>query len=101
MQFLDALHGYSCSTTGLYKTNDGGVTWTNVLPAAASFMVPYFFDINNGYCLVDNEMYKTSDGGQHWTRSCKLANDKFSGLHMFTMNSGWASSFSGYVLRLQ
>jgi photosystem II stability/assembly factor-like uncharacterized protein len=101
MQFLDTLHGYSCSTTGLYKTVDGGVTWKNILPAAAGFMVPYFFDLNNGYCLVDGEIYKTTDGGQNWIRSCKLANDRFSGMHMFTMNSGWACTFGGYVLRLQ
>ncbi len=107
MQFLDSLHGYCATENGLLKTTDGGFTWTTSLPpqqnptALTSFIIPYFLDINNGYCLSRNIIYKTTDGGINWTMSCKLGNDTFSGFHFLDMNTGWAGTFGGYVLRLK
>jgi photosystem II stability/assembly factor-like uncharacterized protein len=98
------MNGYSSSPNWLAKTTDGGVTWTTSLPLpynAGVYVLPYFFDVNNGYCIMNKTLYKTTDGGQSWTLSCKLANDYFSCLHMLDMNTGWAGTFGGYVLRLQ
>jgi photosystem II stability/assembly factor-like uncharacterized protein len=63
----------------LVRTNNGGATWTNVLPAA--FAAPdgypnfvHFFDRQHGIVAGDPvginpdwEVYTTSDGGQNWT----------------------------------
>jgi hypothetical protein len=104
MQFIDSSTGFSGTLNGLIKTIDGGKSWANCLPisgSTTSFMIPYFFDSNNGYCLDRNTIYKTTDGGSNWTISCKLTNDYFSGFHFLDMNTGWASTFGGYVLRLK
>jgi len=101
MQFLDTLNGYFGSPNGLFKTSDGGKSWTNCLARLTSFMVPHFFDKNNGYCLAANTIYKTTDGGNNWTVSCKLGQDDFSGMHFLDINTGWATTFGGFVLRLR
>jgi photosystem II stability/assembly factor-like uncharacterized protein len=100
MQFLDTLTGFCASPTGLFKTSDGGQTWVNLLPVATTYMVPLFLDKTNGYCLAANSIYKTTTGGNSWTVSCKLGADDFSGMHFLDMNTGWATTFGGYVLRL-
>ncbi len=101
MQFLDTLHGYFSSPAGLFRTSDGGKSWSNILPRQTTFMVPHFFDNNNGYCLAANTIYKTTDGGNNWTVSCKLGQDDFSGMHFLDINTGWATTFNGFVLRLK
>ena len=101
MQFLDTLHGYFGSPNGLFKSSDGGKSWSNVLAVQTTFMVPHFFDNNNGYCLAANKIYKTTDGGNNWTVSCKLGQDDFSGMHFLDINTGWATTFGGFVLRLK
>jgi len=101
MQFLDTLNGYYGTPSGLFKTSDGGKSWSNVLPRPTTYMVPHFFDKNNGFCLAANTIYKTTDGGNNWTVSCKLGQDDFSGMHFLDMNTGWATTFGGFVLRLK
>jgi photosystem II stability/assembly factor-like uncharacterized protein len=101
MQFLDTLNGYYGAPSGLFKTSDGGKSWSNVLARPTTFMVPHFFDKNNGYCLAANTIYKTTDGGNNWTVSCKLGQDDFSGMHFLDINTGWATTFGGFVLRLK
>lgn len=61
----------------IYKTDDGGSTWTHQQSASfsnsASFPnVIHMFNENEGYCQGDPingefEIYVTSDGGQNWT----------------------------------
>lgn len=101
MQFPDTLNGYYGAPSGLFKTTDGGKSWSNVLPRQTTFMVPRFFDKNNGYCLAANTIYKTTDGGNTWTVSCKLGQDDFSGMYFLDINTGWATTFGGFVLRLK
>jgi photosystem II stability/assembly factor-like uncharacterized protein len=100
MQFTDSLTGYCGTPDGLFKTSDGGKSWSNKLVRATTFMIPDFIDATHGYCIAANTLYRTDDGGNNWIISCKLGQDDFSGMHFIDMNSGWASTFGGYVLRL-
>ncbi|MBP8992933.1 MAG: S8 family serine peptidase [Bacteroidales bacterium] len=62
---------------GIYKTTDGGETWTHQTSAAfdnsASFCNGvHMFNENDGYCIGDPvngefELYLTNDGGENWT----------------------------------
>lgn len=65
------------ATCGVYKTTNGGVTWTHMtgaLQGSASFADNvYFWDANNGMCHGDVnsgyfEIYTTTNGGSTWTR---------------------------------
>jgi photosystem II stability/assembly factor-like uncharacterized protein len=101
MQFIDSSVGYCATSNGLIKTTDGGLTWINCLPSSTKYMIPHFFDSQNGYCMDWNTIYKTTDGGLNWNVSCKLSTDRFSGFSFRDMNTGWASTFGGFVLRLK
>jgi photosystem II stability/assembly factor-like uncharacterized protein len=58
-------HGY------LYKTTDGGKTWTTLFHRSDQhsderFYDCHFFDADNGF-VVGMEIFKTSDGGKTWS----------------------------------
>ncbi|HLX55355.1 MAG TPA: YCF48-related protein [Aquella sp.] len=106
MQFLDTLNGYCGAPNELLKTTDGGKTWTMIFkaieynPNIHTFIIPQFFDVNNGYVMTSSGIYKTTNGGKDWTTSCRVSKKNISGIHFLDMNTGWASTFDGYVLKL-
>lgn len=67
-------------TGGIWKTTNGGLTWTRQPSASynsadgASFTnIVHFWDENNGLCMGDPaggyfEIYTTTNGGANWTR---------------------------------
>jgi photosystem II stability/assembly factor-like uncharacterized protein len=105
MQFLDTLNGFCATPDGLPKTTDGGKNWINCFQQSSlnsSFLIPQFFDIQNGYFMTNDGIYKTTDGGQNWTTSCRIATgNSFSSIHFSNMNTGWATTYNGYILILK
>lgn len=73
----------SIAQQGIYKTTDGGATWTRQATATFSTNdsfpnVVHFFDANNGVCMGDAtphavnarlEVYTTTNGGTTWVRN--------------------------------
>jgi photosystem II stability/assembly factor-like uncharacterized protein len=72
---------------GVYKTTDGGKTWTNVLPLANSLVSSILIDPRDPRHVlvgslgdpfaddVDRGVYRTIDGGKTWTKTLYLAPD--------------------------
>jgi Tol biopolymer transport system component/photosystem II stability/assembly factor-like uncharacterized protein len=56
------LHGREL---GLFRTTDGGASWTPVLAGPSSLC---FADSATGYAAEAHALYKTTDGGVTWTR---------------------------------
>jgi photosystem II stability/assembly factor-like uncharacterized protein len=79
---------------GVYKTTDGGATWTQqtVLQGAASFADNvHFWNATTGVCHGDVkdgyfEVYTTTDGGATWTR---VPQANFSGVAVASGEGGW------------
>ncbi len=68
--FLDNQHWWAgdfALTSSLYKTEDGGLSWTQPTTQTFEFIRSiHFFDQQNGLLLDNNGLYETSDGGQNW-----------------------------------
>ncbi|RJO68998.1 MAG: hypothetical protein C4523_06475 [Myxococcales bacterium] len=64
MDFVTETVGYMASFTGVYKSVDGGETWSLVL--AESTLDVDFLDAQNGWAVGRGPVYFTNDGGQTW-----------------------------------
>lgn len=101
---------------GVWKTTDGGSTWTRQASAAfsdpASFTkLVYFWNANEGIAAGDPvngyfEIYRTTDGGSNWTRIAStpalvpVASQEYTLTNQFTVsgNSIWIETTSGRLL---
>ena len=81
---------------GIYKTNDGGITWKNI-PANANTQHRdiVFTDANTGYIGCNNGVIlKTTDQGETWqqlTTGMEGEGVVFASLSFINNNIGWAS----------
>lgn len=72
IQLIDEKVGYARRIRNyynrIYKTIDGGLTWTNVFEIDEDINWFHFVDKDCGYFVGDNALiYKTLDGGNTWT----------------------------------
>ncbi len=94
--------GNQDATCGVYKTSNGGTTWTHLtgaLQGASSFADNvWFWDVNNGMCHGDVtgtgtaayfEIYTTTNGGTTWTRVPKA--NIGGGVAAASGEGGWTS----------
>lgn len=73
---LDANTAWATTSSGLFKTTDGGLTWakqTTAFPSGGYPNVIHFFDSDYGVCVGDPNggywaIYTTTNGGTNWTR---------------------------------
>lgn len=102
---------------GIYKTVNGGTTWTRQTTAtystATSFInFVHFFNSNDGVAQGDPaggyfEIYTTSNGGTTWTRvpsaniPTPLASDEYGTVGYFTANGNniWFTTTKGRIFR--
>lgn len=74
VQFLDANIGYVSGPCGVYKSTDGGVTWTSIHPDPTfSLWGGWFRNANEGWFAGGggcgtNVVFRTMDGGLTYTR---------------------------------
>ncbi len=102
------------ATQGVYKTVNGGTTWTRQATAAftaASFVnFVHFWDANNGVCMGDKrlgyyEIYTTNNGGTTWVRtpSANIATNTgdwgYTGKYYVAGNTIWFGTDSGDLMR--
>lgn len=50
------------SSDKIYKTTDGGETWSDICPYSGKL----YFNKTNGYILTYSGLYRTQDGGKNW-----------------------------------
>lgn len=71
IQFINSKVGYARNVSNyynhIYKTIDGGTTWTSTFEIDENINCFHFIDEDHGYFVGDNSlMYKTTDGGDTW-----------------------------------
>jgi photosystem II stability/assembly factor-like uncharacterized protein len=100
--FLDINTGFYAGPSGILKTTDGGLSWTNVLAAVGNDVNAIKFPNSQiGYYKAVSVIYRSSDGGQSWTLNCKLGTDHFLGMYFLDIHTGWTCTGDGRILRMQ
>ncbi len=92
------LGDYDSNASFMYKTTDGGITWTKKsLPQ--SFIHHDFFDGLNGLCVNEGVIYKTTDGAETWAEVSCFSNSEHQPSRgvAFISNNKWLSIGGRYV----
>lgn len=74
VHFTDALNGYCSGPCGVFRSTDGGITWTDITPTFPS-EAPwgcYFVSATTGVvlgggCVGAQNFFRTTNGGQTWS----------------------------------
>lgn len=102
--FTDLTHGWGVAQVidgaerwVLFHTTDGGLNWTEVIPAHGDI---FFIDEENGWTVDvwQNVFLHTTDGGITWeSEDCPSL--YVSELYFVDVNHGWAATEVGHILR--
>jgi photosystem II stability/assembly factor-like uncharacterized protein len=66
LQFVNSTTGYALFNYAIKKTNDGGLTWTEIY-LNSNLNHFYFNDASNGWAVGNQLIAKTTNGGITWT----------------------------------
>lgn len=99
IQFLTPQIGYTSGPGGIYKSIDGGASWTNISSGIASDMWGlYFLSVDYGIvigggCDTSQQFNITTDGGATWSTSAyNIPNTGLTDAILLTDGIGFASS---------
>jgi photosystem II stability/assembly factor-like uncharacterized protein len=69
--FTDANTCYVGGSSGIYKSSDGGNSWTNLYYNSSGILIMglFFPNLNTGYATgINGLILKTTDAGLSWTQ---------------------------------
>ena len=113
VEFLDDREGFAAGATGLFHTNDAGMTWArrdadaDPRIGSTSPRALHFVDSRNGFVAGQRgNLWSTRDGGETWTRVPLSFSSKapepspnFLGMAWEDARRGWVVGEAGTVLR--
>ncbi|MBF0430230.1 MAG: cadherin-like beta sandwich domain-containing protein [Fibrobacteria bacterium] len=97
---LNTVHSFSTDEAlvagndgNIYRTVNGGASWTTVHTGTESIYSMFFIDSKNGWAGAAHSVYRTTDGGLNWTAST-LAPVQYiyqvKSVHFVNNQLGWA-----------
>jgi len=113
--FLDSLNGNVCGWTNhgtgntsgpIYKTSDGGYSWTHVAAVGygAFYSLAYHTGSNSlysvgsgGWPYIVGKIYKSTDGGSNWAEISSPSPETLNEI-TFTERTGWIVGRNGTIL---
>lgn len=99
--FTDANTGYVAGQTGkIYKTTNGGTSWTTLFDSTAEIKDIFFINANNGFAVGSNgTILKTTDAGATWTAKTSGDTSFINAVKFTDATTGIAVSTSGKILK--
>jgi len=97
LDFLTSLRGYATRADGIFKTVDGGVSWTKIYSVTGTPNVTCtkFIDTATGYAFRQEDgMLKTTNGGVTWTPSNPIV-DGINDIFVVNANTAYAVGEDG------
>jgi photosystem II stability/assembly factor-like uncharacterized protein len=105
IQFLDPQHGWLCGSLGLiYRTLDGGVSWTPFGPRLADVVDRMRFGTENeGWAIGQREdrtgvIFHTCDGGSHWNSFDTNSKERLLDVEAVGSGEAWVVGRNGTLL---
>lgn len=105
IQFLNSKVGYGRNVGNLYnriyKTIDGGSTWTSTFEIDEDIKCFHFLDEDHGYFVGDNGlMYKTTDGGDSW-QELDIPYEYYEFVKFYSYNVGYILDEEGRLYKTE
>ena len=77
--------------SGIYRTNDSGMSWEKQLSyVGAMFQTVFFIDKNTGWAAGQNNiLFKTNDGGQTWNQLSTSDSCWYYDIYFINQETGW------------
>jgi photosystem II stability/assembly factor-like uncharacterized protein len=105
MQLLSSKIGWASWQGDLFRTEDSGLTWTEITPARNIFgshklLSVFFLDTKQGWALSADAIFSTTDAGAHWSMTTldistlqdrKWGNSTLGQIYFADSAHGWAS----------
>jgi len=102
VSFIDVNTGYAVggqtSIGKIFKTTNGGTTWSPVSISSGVLWTCYFLNANTGWVAGSGKaIYKTTDGGSTWTShlAVTLANVDVNSIQFLDANTGYIAMGDG------
>ena len=92
--------GVATSYNHVYRTTNGGQTWTvpdSTAPGGGSCLK--FYNQTHGLLFAQNKFWRTTDGGLHWTASASQVGMEIKFIEFVDLNTIIASGEGGAVYR--
>jgi photosystem II stability/assembly factor-like uncharacterized protein len=96
--FPDVNTGFATDESSVYKTTNGGTSFTKVLTTTPAFHDIHFTSLQKGYITDNNYIRITTDSGQTWNREVFIAGKHLIELHFTDASHGWAGGANGLIL---
>jgi photosystem II stability/assembly factor-like uncharacterized protein len=97
LQFLDVQHGFVLGGKLLYRTENGGQSWTSVNVGIKAYGF-HFFDLTHGVIAGENgAIKKTADGGLTWTSVSSPVSVHLAQMFWLDSQRGWISGYDQRV----
>jgi len=93
--FINDNLGWIIRGEGVYKTTNGGASWTQKVSGSLNYALIHFVNANIGFYSANNVVYKTTDGGDTWTPVYMSLPD--SGLPGWYQDIAFLDSNNGYI----
>lgn len=93
--FVTAERGWTIDARSLYRTDDGGLSWTKVeIPGLSEISAVYFANSQAGWAGgPTGEIYRTADGGQTWAKRKVPLNYEVRQIQFVDSLNGWAVGY--------
>ena len=99
VSFVDARRGWIVGGSDVYKTIDGGATWTRQWITSSHIYAGCFTDSLNGTVVTNNSIVRTVDGGKTWIKQKEKIPEILLGVDFLNRDTGIAVGTEGLILR--
>ncbi len=102
LNFVSASIGWFATYTGVYRTTDGGATWSAANTSLASINEIHFVSSFVGWLVCNdfsNTIRKTTDGGVTWSTVYSSTINLFTSVHFTTSSVGFAAGGYSQILK--